>query len=1134
MSFLDNGYSRFVIFLCLFCFEYTSAQDKITIVNSSYQAQFVNNNFELSSAKGKQTFLLFDVGTLKMKNFILDFDVTPHNSDSKFGIVARYQSPQKWVYVGCDSTSDLLTHSHWNLRLPNQKRYIDKDIVKFYKDFKRSVQVKLEEEIVTVYIDGEKVIQHYLQELEGDSGALGFMAHDGGAVRIENVRVRKLFLENSVNVRESAIELKNEYLAVNFVEGYPGIVKYKRLGDGTLLSGMMSTSYMFTVNGVNYKGISTFQKLNENIVYHTVLPDINVSFDTEFSLDSNKVHMRIGNLQEKGTVQVNTLGFPNHNLVSMASSVQGGQLSIAHGFEKDEYFKLSDKKVDMTSTGVAVAILNNHDLAAGLLSNSSYNAEQIRYKTAIHNNTRYTSLFSEEWIIKGVGGKALPLPELTVVISGDSNKDGHVTWQDAAYEMAREIPSPLGADKLRNAYTTITMNFASGGQYPFYRQLDNIKKFYLATDGFSQMLELKGYQSEGHDSAHPDYAGNYNHRAGGHQGLRALIENAKLYNAHIGVHLNHSEAYPEAKAYTDRIMTDVPGWSWLDQAYLINKRQDILDGTFKARIEQLNYELPDLAFVYLDTYREERSIAQYTAQLFNNMNWGIWTEEPNIFFNNAIWTHHIPESKSLISRFLFHQYRDGFAYHPVLMAGYDRSAAIGFMGWQKGRDFNQVIRNFFTQQLPYRYMMHFPIRNIEESSVFFDSTLEANSSDGLQYLKKDGRLIKKGNTVFIPWDPIKEDKIYFYADSNGVSEWELPSTWSGLSEIYRYQLSSEGKSPAEQIFVQNGRIQLDAIAGQGYVLYKKVVTDNEDMDWGEGSGMINPGFDGKLVGWNTSGDNADVFSLPYGQSVLQLSGHSEASQLVSVEEGHGYYASVWVQVHGRGKATLAVNGQKFDIVESKVKNYFDNTDRYNTYFQRIKIPVQDSSNVMKISLSFQAENDSSYAFFDDVRIVKAQKKMPLQEDIVYVEDFEDVDEGWGPFIPSKPSAFKTHLSERNEPYTDDHISGRYALKTWNERNGEVYRTSPAIIKLKPQEKYRLRFDYKSNKPDAYEVVIRSVKDNKEVLRKVLNGVATFDQVFEVGIADDYYIAIDKSSNAVFILDNFELSNYVVYDKKKTH
>ena len=35
--------------------------------------------------------------------------------------------------------------------------------------------------------------------------------------------------------------------------------------------------------------------------------------------------------------------------------------------------------------------------------------------------------------------------------------------------------------------------------------LDESKRIYNLTDGLGQMNLLKGYQNEGHDSAHPDY-----------------------------------------------------------------------------------------------------------------------------------------------------------------------------------------------------------------------------------------------------------------------------------------------------------------------------------------------------------------------------------------------------------------------------------------------------------------------------------------------------------------------------------------------------------------------------------------------------------------------------------------------------
>lgn len=1116
----------YLLLSTLLLFKIAPAQTTTSTSIKTYNQNTKANKFDVLSEKGKQKIVLFDERELKLKNFIIEFDVTPYNSDSKFGVISRYQNPKNWVYIGCDSTSDVLTHAQWNIRKPELKQPLTKDIVKFYKGFKRSVLLKLEEGEITVYVDGEKIMQAYHSAAITGSGALGIMAHDGGAVHVENVKVSALTPLADAQLGVENLTLRNKDMEVLFVKGYPAIAKYKLKKWDTEVLGKSRGAKVVTVNGFNYSGISKLERKGQRLIYHTKLSDIKVSFDTEFWLEGNHVRMAITNLQESGDIKVKTLAFPNHDLVTIPNGAANAQLSVAHGTEKDEFFNLVDKGIDTVSNALSIGILNTNKVALSILSNSSYNAEQVRYRTFLNNRKKYTSLFGEEWIIRGVRNELLPMPDLTVVISGDENKDQQITWQDAAVQLAALMPKPFGFESIRNAYATITMNFASGGQYPFLRQLDNIKKFYLATDGFPQLLELKGYQSEGHDSGHPDYADNYNTRAGGYDHLKALIAKARDFNAHIGVHINHSEAYPEAKAYTDRIMTDVPGWTWLDQAYLINKKRDIEDGTFEKRIRALKSQLPELSFVYLDTYREERSIAQYTSHLFNELKWSIWTEEPNVFYNTATWTHHVPDAKSLISRFILHQYRDGFAAHPLLLGGYNRGAEIGFMGWQKGRDFNQVINNFFKLQLPYRYMMHHSLLHLDDRVALFENSLEATVINNVHYMKKNGLEIKRGNSVFIPWDPIKEDKIYFYSDTMGESQWKLPKSWAGIHQVYLYKLNSHGSILASVIPVNksDNSVSLQAEPKQGYVVYKIAKLADQDMLWGEGSGISNPGFDAGLAKWTADSTSAKVVTLPYGQDVLKLNKKTAARQLLDIAVGTVYDVSVWVEVHGQGKATLKVGGREISITESKVKNFFDNTDRYNTYFQRLKIPVKADSKNLAVELLFDSYNDTSFVYFDDVRIVKRKATEIQNSQYLLFEDFENIDEGWSFFIPSKPSAFKTHLSERNEPYTHDHISGTYALKTWNERNGEVYRTAPTLVQLKPQKKYQVGFDYKVSHDNAYELVVRSKKDDKTILRTKLSGAGSFKESFTTGAEDDYYIAVDKLNNGILVIDNFWLSD----------
>ncbi|WP_120258690.1 hypothetical protein [Sphingobacterium detergens] len=383
------------------------------------------NSYDIHSEKGKRTAILFNGNALKIKDFSIEFDVTPKNSQSKFGIIASYQNSKDWLYIGCDSTSDVLTHSHWNLRRPHAKMLLDKDIVKFYKDFKRHVMIKLEGTVVTVYVDGEKIIQQQADDLQTKAGSIGFMVHNGGAVHLANVRLSEIKPRAEKEVTALPILLQNKELEVTFAKEYPAVIQYTLLNRGVQVDGMQSNKRTFSINGIEYQGISIAKKQGEQLVYQTTLPQIKVSFDTEFSLQGKHLQMQVTNLKETGTLKVKTLAFPNHDLVRIKQSPDA-QLSIAHGAEKDEYFRLSALVPNASSKSASIAILNTKQVAATILSNSIYNAEQIRYRTIEHHGQQSTSLFSEEWIIRGIDRKILPLPQLTVILTEDSNQDGQV------------------------------------------------------------------------------------------------------------------------------------------------------------------------------------------------------------------------------------------------------------------------------------------------------------------------------------------------------------------------------------------------------------------------------------------------------------------------------------------------------------------------------------------------------------------------------------------------------------------------------------------------------------------------------------------------------------------------------------
>lgn len=1072
-------------------------------------------------------------------NSSVEFDLLPQNSSAQVGLLLRYVDENDWVYVGCDIATDHVGFAHWFVATPKQKTRIAHDVSKLYAHHRRRIKVNCIGRTLTVYVDGEQIVCKYIPELSLSSGRIGFRVHDKGEAHISHVSCRSV--KETVYApakKKSYYTLSSPSMDVRLNKDFPSVQAYIWKKDGSQLGGQPFHVRTVTVNGDTYKPVVTGKIEASCVSYVLKIKEINVDIHVCCELKENILQLTVTDIKEKSDFRVKTLAFPDHYLVSLSNRAQDGCLSIANNVRSDTFYSLKDKAVDSIPQYGSIVIMNTHKLVATLESNSIYNTRQFLYQSVQMPDSVVTGIWGNEWIYRGHDGKVVDQPYIKVILADDRNQDNQVDWQDGAIALQEVYPEPFGVDMLHNSYTTITMNFASFAQFPFLRQLDNVKKFYLATDGFGQMLELKGYQSEGHDSAHPDYAGNYNERAGGKEELAFLAKEARKYNAHIGVHINHSEAYPEAKAFNDRIVTDMPAWSWLDQSYFINKEADMLAGTFEKRLNQLNKDIPDLSFVYIDTYREYRWLAYETARLFKQNGWATWTEDADVFDKEAIWIHYNPSSKSLIHRFVHHQYRDGYAVHPALFGGYNRGEGAGFMGWA-GNNFKKVIRSFFTKQLPYRYLMHYPVMQLDTARAVLENGLVAfGDKNNGTVIKRGEQLLMNGNCLFIPWNPETEEKIYHYNEQGGKTTWQLPLSWHGQTKVYLYELSNQGRRLANVLFVNNNRIEIDAKPDKGYVLYKQEKPLSSEMIWGEGSPIRDMGFDsGDFSNWEKQGisDALAMEETDYGQNYLRIEGMAEAGvvqEINGLTPGKEYVASVWVNVVGKKKATLQIQCknkliQEASIEESKVKNFTGNSAYLGTTWQRLKIafrlPEEENSIILSLKAG-SATDDASFICFDDVRLVECPRS--YKEGYDYFEDFEHVDEGWGPFILSQAGEMKTHLAEKHDVYTDNTINGNWSLATWRQRNGEVYRTSPAMIRFAPKQQYEIDFDYKVDNRDVYKVVGRSLSTGKQIFSYDLNRSGKCHVCFTTPDCTDFYIAIIKQGDGLLIMDDFGIKGRV--------
>lgn len=1082
---------------------------------------------------------------------ILEFDMIPLNSHGHIGAVLRYQSPDSWMYLGCDISSDLFGRAVWYITTPEGTTAFAKDINKPFTNIKRRIKIKYLKDIITLWIEGEEVICKALPTSVpyNSPGKIGFRAWDGGAMKIENVHYTPCYSMEVTNIPVENIRIASSEMDVFLDSSFPRILKYVWHENAAKLYGQHEAYNYITINGNNYQPTVQVGTISNNSVdYEIDIPELDIRINMKYVIEGNSLTMQVTSIKEEGDIKVKTIGFPKNSLVSVKNSQANGTLStseLVYDFtakdnfrsgpvHKDFFYQLKDKKVDKSYVSAGIVILNTDKLAATIDNNVIRNLRQFRYQTQELDGTKITGIWNNDWIYRGLDNKITELPWAKILIAPDMNADNVVDWQDGAIALRQIIPEFDGAEKLRKSFFHLDKTSGSRTNYTFLRWLDFLKKMNLYTDGFGQIFQIKGYQSEGHDSAHPDYGNNFNMRAGGLKDLRTLFKGAKQYNTDICLHINHSESYPEAKSFNPEIVSDIPAWEWWDQSYFIKRKPDILNGTFKGRLKQLHDSIPELKFVYLDTYREERWIADYTAKLFKEMNWAIYTEDSYALDRFASWVHYTPEGKSKISRFVHHQNKDAYKADSLLLGGYEsRNYRVS--------DVTGLMYNFMTNQLPYRYLMHFPIMKWTDKEAVFTSNVKSMVVKGQTVITKDNKVIFRGRDIFIPWDPEEETKIYCYNTSGIKNIWELPDSWMEQPEVELYELTDLGRKFVKSVSVNAGRVTLDLKNKTPYVLYKQKVKPVDDVEWGEGSLVKDMGFDSKgFIVWKRGQKsvNQDVITIKTskkGNAYLSIEGKNDSEFYVSqkitgLEKGKTYAASVWVEVANGRKATIGV----VDYGGLEVSNYSKLRGVKNTVssqkegnYQRIRVLFTMSKNETEATLFLKATSgeEGNFVRFDDVRIVPFLGNTSTEH--LFYEDFENVDEGIYPFIQGN-SSVRAHLSENHKNYTNDVISGNFSLKISSSNpNGLMIHSLPSNLRFQPNTKYTVSFKYKVDQYDKYRVVIKSLKGDDEsmVVNKFLNESGDFKYSFTTGSEQDYSIFFykyGKKAESDLVIDNLRL------------
>lgn len=986
-------------------------------------------------------------------------------------------------------------------------------------------------------------------------------------------------------------------LEVSLSPDFPQVLGYRDLASGAVLGGQPDALTRVRVNGTQRVATVTVTPGASSAAYRLSFDDLpGVTVELSVSVAGHVLTWQVTKVTDSETVTVNTLDIPGLDLVSVSSAQDGASTAFTridtNSTRNADVIApvTAGDAVQATPVGAAYGIVSTAQLAASVETNGTYDKPSSAAGTTSDNGrlwhqvqaaadgSKRVGITPGQWTVRGEGAPAQSeLPWAKVVVTADRNKDTKVDWQDGAIAFREIGYVPPGADEVRDRVVQrIPFNFSSLATHPFLRTLDDTKRLSLATDGLGQFALLKGYGSEGHDSAHPDYGGNYNERAGGLKDLNLLLAEGKKWGADFGVHVNATESYPEARAFSETLVDkSARGWNWLNQSYYINQRRDLNSGDLLKRTQQLRDETKgNLDVLYWDVYYTFGWIPDSMDAALREQGWQMGSEWAYAHERNNLWAHWAVDRNyggvtnkgvnSTIVRFIRNAQKDVFNPHPVLGG----STIVEAEGWTGHNDWDALVRNVWVNQLPTKFLQHFDILKWTDAADGTDISLtgavRGTSTSGQRQLFMADSKVLDGDAYLLPWGdrtPLVPNKAYHYNADGGTTTWRLTPALRGVTSFTLYELGETGRTKVGTVTPSKGSVTLTAKAGTAYVLYPSSAPAQAAPQYGQGGLVTDPGFNGgSLDAWSPSGTVTQE-RLSTGQRIVQLgSGPASINQRIDgLTAGHRYAASAWVEVQpgATRAATVSVDGDGVDVANtvqrSTVRNHVASDELRGTSFQRVRV-IFTAPSSGAVTFRVAAADGTAPVRVDDVRVVETTEA-PATGDVIAEQDYEGIDQGWLPFVsgPAQNGGdARTHIARRNAPYTqvgwngklvDDVLDGEWSLKAHEEATGLTYRTWQGTVPFRTGHRYRVEFDYQNATAGAYSFVTgvdqtvggtpRAVELTTDQFGQQRT-TAHFSRELTAGTCGDTFVGLRRNgvggAQADFVLDNLRITDLGATDE----
>lgn len=370
----------------------------------------------------------------------------------------------------------------------------------------------------------------------------------------------------------------------------------------------------------------------------------------------------------------------------------------------------------------------------------------------------------------------------------------------------------------------------------FEQALKVIKEADNLSLGVPKIIYLVGWQYLGHDDKYPAFfeVNNLLKRdedSSGIESLRWLIREAKKYHTTISLHINMTDAYDDSPLWKEYVEKDLISKNQDGslkmigeyngrKAYQINYRNEWEAGITQWRIDRLMELLPELreagtihcdAWIARDSEGHRETIV--TEALYQQKAALYWRAKGVDITTEWVMDYmmgYVP----LYWHFNGYSQNDYLKYPASICCGVGLNPdlkksdfGLGFLfgescygepfwgneNWTKGRS----IKNDFFLKFPQFYFLnHFERLSVEGSG---DNRV-ANYSDGVKVSLADqtitqwGRIIRKGNTLFIPalW---REDRgVIAYSSTSGKKVFDIPFNWAGVEKVSIQKITSDGLS----------------------------------------------------------------------------------------------------------------------------------------------------------------------------------------------------------------------------------------------------------------------------------------------------------------------------------------------------